>query len=387
MRPTNPPLPATLIAPLRCSRACAIASALLSMVQLAAVEPVAEAPAATGWTTEVVATGLEHPWGMTFLPTGDLLVTERPGRLRLVTADGLHPDPIGGVPAVFARRQGGLLDVALHPDFATNQLVYLSYSSGSRRDNATTIARGRLADHALHDLEVVFTVTPGKSNGFHYGSRLVFMPDGTLVFSVGDGHMREQAQEVGSYYGKVLRIRDDGEHATDNPFQARVDAQQEVYSYGHRNIQGMALHPTTGDLWATEHGPRGGDELNLIIPGANYGWPRFTYGEEYRGGEIGDGMRHDDGTTEPVAVWTPSIATSGLAWYTGDAIPQWTGSLFAGGLVLRQIRRLELTDGAVTHQETLHFDERIRDVRDGPDGHLYVATDAVRGRILRIVPK
>jgi glucose/arabinose dehydrogenase len=322
---------------------------------------------------------------MTFLPNGDLLVTERPGRLRLVTDKGLHPKPIAGVPAVYARRQGGMLDVAVHPEFSENRLVYLSYSSGTGKDNATAIARAKLGDHALEDLEVIFTVTPGKSNGFHYGSRLVFLPDGSLTFSVGDGGMRDFAQEVGSYYGKVLRILPDGEHATDNPFQARVDAQQEVYSYGHRNIQGMALHPETGELWATEHGPKGGDELNLIRPGANYGWPRFTYGEEYRGGPIGAGMEHVDGTTAPVAVWTPSIATSGLAWYTGDAMPQWTGSLFAGGLVLRQIRRLTIEDGAVTHQETLHFDERVRDVRNGPDGHLYVATDSRSGRILRIV--
>ena len=354
-----------------------------------AVDIVDTSPLASGWSTEEIARGLEHPWGMDFLPNGDLLVTERPGQLRLVTASGLHPDPIAGLPQIYAQRQGGLLDVAIDPEYEKlrneQPWIYLTYSAGTRRSNATTLARAQLQDHRLVDFEVLYQVTPGKSNAFHYGSRIGFLPDHSLVFSVGDGYMRDRVPDLGNAFGKILRIRRDGSAATDNPFQARVDAIQEVYSSGHRNIQGLSVHPETGALWVTEHGPRGGDELNLIQPGGDYGWPIFTYGQEYRGGEIGEGMRHGNGTIEPVIVWTPSIATSGLAWYTGSAIPEWQGNLFAGGLIKRQIRRLVIENNHVVHQETLQFNARIRDIANGPDGHLYVATDEVNGRILRIV--
>lgn len=350
------------------------------------VEPTGATPAATGWKAVEVVGGLEHPWAIAWLPDGSALITERPGRLRVLHADGtLHADPVAGVPEVLALRQGGLLDVVLHPDFAENRLVYLSYAHGTAQANATRIARARFEGHALHDLQVLFTAEPAKSNGFHFGSRMLFLPDGSLLFSVGEGNLKSPAQDMSSHLGKMLRIMPDGSPATDNPFQARVDAVQEVYSYGHRNPQGLALHPGTGKVYATEHGPRGGDELNLIEPSANYGWPEATYGYEYHGPRVSE---HTDlpGVTQPLVVWTPCIAPSGLAFYTGDAMPEWKGDLFAGGLVLKQVRRIKFDGDRIVGEETLQFEERIRDVRQGPDGYLYLLTDERRGRLLRLEP-
>lgn len=350
------------------------------------VEPTGESPAATGWKSVEVVSGLAHPWAIAWLPNGSALITERPGRLRLLNPDNtLHPDPIDGVPAVLAERQGGLMDVLLHPDFEKNRLVYLSYSHGTNRANHTSIARGRLEGHALKDLEVIFTTQPAKSGGFHFGCRMLFMPDGSLLFTVGEGNMKTPAQDMGSHWGKILRILDDGSPATDNPFQARVDAAQEIYSYGHRNPQGLAIHPETGQVYSTEHGPKGGDELNLIEPGKNYGWPEVTYGYEYHGPRVSEHTALP-GMTDPIVNWTPSIAASGLAFYTGDRFPEWKGDLFAGGLVLRQVRRVMFEDGKVVGDQTLQFDKRIRDVRQGPDGYLYVLTDERNGQLLRIEP-
>jgi aldose sugar dehydrogenase len=350
------------------------------------VEPTGDSPAATGWKSVEVVSGLAHPWAIAWLPDGSALITERPGRLRLLNRDNtLHPDPIEGVPPVLAERQGGLMDVILHPEFEKNRLVYLSYSHGTNRANHTRIARARLEGHALKDLEVLFTTEPAKSGGFHYGCRMLFMPDGSLLFTVGEGNMKTPAQDMGSHWGKILRILDDGSPATDNPFQARVDAAQEIYSYGHRNPQGLAIHPDTGQVYSTEHGPKGGDELNLIEPGKNYGWPEVTYGYEYHGPRVSEHTALP-GMTDPIVNWTPSIAASGLAFYTGDRFPEWKGDLFAGGLVLRQVRRVIFEDGKVIGDETLQFDERIRDVRQGPDGYLYVLTDERNGQLLRIEP-
>lgn len=367
----------------------ALASIPLACGQISGpVTPTAQTPAAKGWKAVKVVSGLEHPWAIAFLPDGAMLITERPGRLRIVRDGVLDPTPIRGVPEVLAQRQGGLLDVALHPDFAKNQLIYLSYSAGAPNENRTTIARARLAGGALEDLQVIFEASPTKAAGFHFGSRFLFLPDGSLLLSVGDGfNYRDQAQDVGSHLGKVLRIRDDGTTATGNPFHARGDASAEVYTYGHRNIQGLARDPVSGRIYATEHGPRGGDELNLITPGSNYGWPRATYGREYHGPKISDHTSLE-GMVDPLVVWTPCIAPSGLIVYTGDAFPAWKGDIFAGGLVLRQIRRVDLNEaGEIVGQETLQLEERVRDVDQGPDGMLYVVTDEERASIWRIEPQ
>lgn len=367
---------------------CSAASAQFRSSQplVGPVEPTGDSPAATGWKSVEVVSGLAHPWAIAWLPDGSALITERPGRLRLLNPDNtLHADPIQGLPEILAERQGGLMDVILHPDFEQNRLVYLSYSHGTNRANHTSIARARLEGHALKDLEVIFTTQPAKSGGFHFGCRMLFMPDGSLLFTVGEGNMKTPAQDLGSHWGKILRILDDGSPATDNPFQARVDAAQEIYSYGHRNPQGLAIHPDTGQVYSTEHGPKGGDELNLIEPGKNYGWPEVTYGYEYHGPRVSEHTALP-GMTDPIVNWTPSIAASGLAFYTGNRFPEWKGDLFAGGLVLRQVRRVIFEDGKVVGEETLQFNKRIRDVRQGPDGYLYVLTDERNGQLLRIEP-
>lgn len=345
-----------------------------------------DVPKTTGWKPVQVASGLRHPWAIAWLPDGSALITERPGRIRMLNPDGtLHPDPIRGVPEVFAQRQGGLMDVILHPEYEENGWIYLSYSHGTARENHTRIVRAKLEDHALADLEVLFTTEPAKSGGFHFGCRMVFMQDGTLLFGVGEGARQERSQDMSVHWGKMLRIMDDGSPATDNPFQARIDALQEIYSYGHRNPQGMAVHPETGAVYATEHGPRGGDELNVVEPGKNYGWPEVTYGYEYHGPRVSEHTALP-GMEDPIVVWTPSIAASGLAFYTGDHFPEWKGDLFAGGLVLRQVRRVIMDGERVVGHEVMQFNERIRDVRQGPDGYLYVLTDERNGKLIRIEP-
>lgn len=350
------------------------------------VEQTGTSPAATGWKSVEVVSGLRHPWSIAWMPDGSALITERSGDLRLLNADAtLHPDPIGGVPEVLVHRQGGLMDVVLHPDFANNHLVYLSYAHGTPRANHTRIARARLEDHALKDLQVLFTTAPAKSDGFHFGCRMAFLPDGSLIFTVGEGAKGTPSQDMSSHLGKVLRILDDGSPATDNPFHNRIDAAQEIYSSGHRNPQGLVVHPKTGKIYATEHGPRGGDELNLVEPGNNYGWPLATYGYEYSGPRVSPHTSLP-GMTDPIVVWTPSIAASGLDFYFGDKFPQWQGDLFAGGLVLKQVRRIRFEGDSIVGQETLQFDKRIREVRAGPDGYLYVLTDERNGQLLRIVP-
>ncbi|MGD8956435.1 MAG: PQQ-dependent sugar dehydrogenase [Chromatiaceae bacterium] len=338
---------------------------------------------------EVIARGLENPWSVAFLPDGGYLVTERPGRLRLVQADGtLVKAPITGLPAVRARGQGGLLDVVLHPEFEENRWVYLSYVEAGRDGVGTAVARGRLDGLRLRDTEVLFRLIPKSSGGRHFGSRLVFDRQGYLFITLGDRGDRPRAQDLGDHAGSVIRLHDDGRVPADNPFVGRRDALPEIYSYGHRNIQGATLEPVSGRLWTHEHGPQGGDEINLPEPGVNYGWPVITYGVNYGiGTRIGEGSAKP-GMAQPLYHWVPSIAPSGMSFYTGDAFPKWRGDLFVGSLKFGLLVRLSLENGRVVHEERLLQDRlgRIRDVRQGPDGLIYLLTDADDGQLVRLVP-
>ena len=339
---------------------------------------------------------LEHPWSIAWLPDGKILITERPGRLRIFRDGILEPTPISGVPQVFAFGQGGLLDVSAHPRFAENRFIYLTYSHGDRSNNRTRIARARLENNTLGDLKVIFEVSQTKPGAQHFGSRIIWLPDGTLVASIGDGgnppiefngeFIRQQAQNRNSHFGKVIRLNDDGSIPSNNPFATSTDAKPALWSYGHRNIQGITLDPTKNRVWATEHGSRGGDELNLIERGENYGWPVVTHSREYSGGLISPETSRP-GLVDPKVIWTPSIAPSGLAFYNGDRFPQWRGNLFAGGLVSQDIRRIQLDPGDnVIAQNSIPIGQRVRDVRQGPDGLLYVLTDDRNGQLIRLEP-
>ncbi len=334
--------------------------------------------------------GLVHPWGMAFLPGGDILVTERDGRLRLIRDGKLDERPIAGLPDISVGGQGGLLDVALHPDFAENRLIYLSFSAGTNAARNTEAARARLdlEGHRLTDVETIFVAEPKTSGSAHYGGRLLFAPDGTLFLTLGDRYsLMQRAQRLDDHIGKVIRINDDGTVPADNPFVGQDGARPEIYSYGHRNVQGIALRPGTSTIWEQEHGPRGGDELNILKPGANYGWPAITYGIDYSGAIISD-KTHAPGMEQPVVYWDPSIAPSGMTFYSGDRFPGWKGDIFMGALAHRHLRRLKLDGDTVVEQEELlgELNERIRDVRQGPDGNLYVLTDDRSGMMLRIEP-
>ena len=343
-----------------------------------------------------VLQGLEHPWSMAWLPDGNLLITERPGRLRIVRNGTLDPTPIAGVPEVFAFKQGGLMDVSPHPRFAENRLIYLTYSHGTRDANRTRVARATFDGQALQNLEVIFEVSQTKFDGQHFGSRIVWLPDNTMLIAIGDGGnppvelegdlIRKQAQNLSSHLGKVIRLKDDGSIPQDNPFVNTENAAPVVWSYGHRNIQGLTFDPETGRVWSTEHGARGGDELNWVRAGENYGWPVVTHSREYSGGEISQ-ERSRPGMVDPKVVWTPATAPSGLAIYTGDRFASWKGDLFAGGLVSRDVRRIELDEsGNVVTQEPIDIGQRVRDVRQGPDGLLYILTDEPDGQLIRFEP-
>jgi glucose/arabinose dehydrogenase len=367
-----------------------IASALaLATAHIAAADSTVAKSDQSAVRLVTVAEGLENPWGMAFLPDGRLLVTERPGRLRIVAKDGKLGRPLEGLPAVHAVNQGGLLDVALDPDFASNLLVYLSYTEPRDGGNGTAVARGRLTDGGLAGVEVIFRQQPTVKGGHHFGSRLVFARDGRLFVTLGDRFTeRKRAQTLDSHLGKVVRIERDGKVPADNPFVGRKDALPEIWSYGHRNVQGAALHPATGELWTNEHGPRGGDELNRTLAGLNYGWPVVTYGVEYSGAKISDSPTAP-GIEPPVHHWVPSIATSGLLFYTGDRFPKWKGSAFVGGLASKQVARLGMDGNRVVGEERLLegvVNERVRDVEQGPDGLIYLLTDEKKGRLLRIEP-
>ena len=333
--------------------------------------------------------GLEHPWGLAFLPDGRRLVTERPGRLRLVAADGtLDPQPVTGLPTIAIHGQGGLLDVALHPGFAENGLIYLSYAARGEGGVGTEVARGRLVDHRLENVEVLFRQQPKSSGGRHFGSRLVFDRQGYLYITLGDRGEQERAQKMDDLAGKIVRLHDDGQIPADNPFADRPGARPEIYSLGNRNVQGAALHPLTGELWAQEHGPQGGGEVNVIRAGRNYGWPVITYGVEYVvGTKIGEGT-HKPGMEQPLHVWAPSIAPSGMAFYQGDRFPRWRGDLFVGALKDQMLVRLRFDGEQRVKEERLLKGVlgRIRDVRAGPDGYLYLLTDSPDGVIARLEP-
>jgi aldose sugar dehydrogenase len=337
---------------------------------------------------ETVARGLENPWALEFLPDGRMLVTERPGRLRIVSMDGAVSEPFGGVPSVYARGQGGLLDVALDPQFATNRVVYLSYAEPGENGTAgTTMARARLGQTSLESLTVIYRQAPKASGGGHFGSRIVFTPDGLLFLTQGDRFtLRERAQDLTTLLGKVVRLKPDGSVPSDNPFVGRTDARPEIWSYGHRNMQGATLD-AAGRLWTIEHGARGGDELNHPEAGKNYGWPVITYGRDYNGASIGEAAAKD-GMEQPVYYWDPVIAPSGMTFYTGDAFPGWKGSLLIGSMTPGGLVRLVMENGQVTREERYLGDlnERFRDVKEGPDGLVYVVTDDGDGRVLRLKP-
>ncbi len=336
-----------------------------------------------------IAEGLENPWALAFLPNGDMLVTERAGRLRLITGGALQKEPIAGTPEVVARGQGGLLDVAVHPKFSENKLIYLTYSGRGEGGAGTEVARAMLNGTKLEKPEVIFKVDPKTGGNNHYGSRLLFHPDGTLYVTFGDRYnFLQEAQNTTNHLGTIIRIKDDGSAAQDNPFIGTKGSKPEIYSYGHRNVQGIALRPGTAQVWAHEHGPRGGDELNLLKPGANYGWPAITYGIDYSGAIISD-KTEAPGMEQPAVYWVPSIAPSGMAFYDGEAFAKWKGDLFIGALAGSHLRRIRLDGDKVVEQETLlqNLGERIRDVRQGPDGFLYIVTDdPANGKVIRLEP-
>ena len=337
-----------------------------------------------------VASGLEQPWGIEFLPDGRMIVTEKPGRLRIVTPEGKISPPIGGVPRVDDGGQGGLLDVTLHPDFGANRLIYLSYAEPGAGGSSTALARGALSADGttLDNVTTLFSQIPKLGGGRHFGSRIVFAPDGHLFLSTGDRGDRHQAQDLAGHIGKVIRLTDSGRIPASNPFIGKPGVRPEIWSYGHRNIQGAAIHPVTGRLWTIEHGPRGGDEINIPAAGANHGWPIVTHGIEYSGGTIGDGLKTKKGMADPIVTWTPVIAPGGMTFYTADLFPAWQGNLLIGGLRASAIVRLELEGDRVVHEERLlrQIDARIRDVAAGPDGAVYAITDEGNGKILRISP-
>jgi len=335
-----------------------------------------------------LAQGLAHPWGLTFLPDGRMLVTERPGRLRIASRDGrLDPQPVAGLPKIEEHGQGGLLDVALHPRFAENALVYLSYAEPGEGGYGTAVLRGRLSGNRLEAVEVIYRQQPKSRAGRHFGSRLVFDRAGFLYVTQGDRGEMERAQRLDDLAGKVVRLHDDGRVPSDNPFVGKPGARPEIFTLGNRNVQGAALHPATGELWSHEHGPQGGDEVNVLRKGVNYGWPVITYGVEYFvGTKIGEGTAKP-GMAQPLYYWVPSIAPSGMAFYTGDRFPAWRGDLFVGALRDELLVRLRL-DGekVVSEERMLRGFGRVRDVRQGPDGFLYLLIDASNGAIVRLEP-
>jgi glucose/arabinose dehydrogenase len=368
--------------PSRLVAALALGVAALSATLFAATPVQAQEPKAT-----TVASGLQNPWGLAFLPDGRMLVTERPGRMRVVEKDGKLGAPLAGLPPVVAGGQGGLLDVALHPQFAANRLVYWSYSEGADDGNSTAVARGRLEEGRLADVQVVFRQQPKFSSSSHFGGRLVFARDGRLFVTLGDRfRRRDDAQTLDNHHGKVVRIEADGRVPADNPFVGKPGALPEIWSWGHRNVQGAAIHPATGALWTHEHGPQGGDELNLTEAGRNHGWPVITQGREYViGSRIGEGTARAD-IAPAATTWVPSIAPSGLAFVTTDRYPGWKGSVLVGALKARRLVRLELDGNRVVREHRLldSLDERIRDVREAPDGRIWLLTDSSDGRIVRL---
>ena len=339
---------------------------------------------------QTAASGLVHPWSLAFLPDGRMLVTERPGRMRIVTAEGQLSSPLKGVPEVWASGQGGLLDVIVDKSYAQNNTVYFCFAERTAGGGRTAVARAKLndANGRLDDVKIIFRQEGPLSSGNHYGCRIVQANDGNLFVTLGEHFSyRNEAQNLGNHLGKLIRIAPDGSVPSDNPFAGRGDAKPEIWSYGHRNEQGLAINPASGDLWEIEHGPRGGDEVNIIGKGKNYGWPVIGYGIDYSGAKIHESTARE-GMEQPIKYWVPSIAPSGMAFYTAQLFPKWTGSLFTGALAGKMLVRLSLNGNTVTGEERLlqNLNERIRDVRQGPDGALWLLTDNSAGRILRVSP-
>ncbi|MGE0151009.1 MAG: PQQ-dependent sugar dehydrogenase [Reyranellaceae bacterium] len=364
--------------------AAVVAATLAAMPALAQNRTVATQAARLEIRT--VAQGLDHPWGVAELPDGNLLVTERAGRLRLISPQGQVSAPIAGVPQVQASGQGGLLDVTLAPDFAQSRLVYLSYSEPGEGGAGTSVARGRLDGNALRDVQVIFRQQPKVSGPNHFGSRIVFAPDGKLFITTGERFKFDPSQDLNSHLGKVIRVNPDGSVPPDNPFVGRAGARPEIWSYGHRNIQGAAINPRTGALWINEHGPRGGDEVNIPEPGKNYGWPLVSWGDHYSGQPIAKPPTRPD-LVDAVYQWTPVIAVCGMTFYDSDAVPQWRGQAFVGGLVYPGIVRLILDGDRVASEERIDLGTRVRAVKAAADGALLVLTDSGDGAVLRLVPQ
>ena len=361
------------------------------------VTPVDKPPLAKGWRLETVATGAPQPWGMAWLPDGRMLVTGKQGTLHLLNGKSFQQIPLDGLPNLYASGQGGLLDIVVHPADKANPRIYMTMSSGTEEENRTVLVQGVFDGKRVTGIKQIFAVNLGNSGGQHFGSRLLFLPDNTLLMSIGDGGntpqrignmlARDHAQNLASHTGKILHLTDAGQPVGKGALAGQANARPEVYSYGHRNVQGLARDPQSGRVYANEHGSRGGDEINVIEAGKNYGWPLQSYTLDYSTREP-IGMKVVPGMQQPIVVWTPSPAPSGLAFYTGKAFPQWQGSLFSGSLAGQDVRRVQLdAQGKVTAQELLPVGKRVRDVRQGPDGQLYVLTDEAKGSLLRIVPK
>ena len=370
--------------------------AVASVASILATSAVGAAPqsfrsSAGNLSVETIARGLVNPWALAFLPDGRMLVTERPGRLRIIGSDGKLSPALAGVPKVFASGQGGLHDVIIDRDYGRNQTIYFCYAEPVGAGARTALARARLVDEGaprLEDVAVIFHQDGPLSSGNHFGCRIVQTPDDNLFLTTGDHFTtRDQAQNLGNDLGKIIRIRPDGSVPPDNPFVGNAAAKPEIWSYGHRNPQGLALHPTTGKLWEHEHGPRRGDELNIIEKGKNYGWPVIGYGIDYNGAKIHESTQKA-GMEQPLKYWVPSIAPSGMTFYIGNVFAPWRGSLFVGALAGQVLVRLEVDGDKVVKEERLlqQLRERIRDVREGPDGALWLATDSSSGRILRLAP-
>lgn len=333
-----------------------------------------------------ITTGLDHPWAIAFISETDWLVTERSGQLRRIVDGALLKDPVAGLPSIKQNGQGGLLDVVLHPQFESNKWVYLSYSGADGSKSGTEVLRGTLTGNELDNVEVIFTATPKTRGGRHFGSRLAFDDEGYLFISLGDRGDKDNGQLQNTHPGSIIRLNDDGSIPEDNPFINVKGVLPEIYSYGHRNVQGMSFDSKTGKLWAHEHGPQGGDELNEVLPGQNYGWPVITYGVNYGiGTKIGEGTEKL-GMLQPTTFWDPSIAPSGLAIVNSDVYPEWEGNLLVGALKYQLLARLEMSDGKVINEERLLAGEigRIRDVRQGPDGYIYLLTDSDNGAVYRL---
>ena len=366
------------------------AALLLFLLTVGACGGESSGPSAASGDYRVVSmtSELTHPWAIAFLPDDSILISERPGRLRIFRDGVLRPDPVPGLPAISATGQGGLLDLALHPGFEQNRWLYFTYAAPVDNGVTTRLARARFVDDRLHDVEVLFTAQPASRGGRHFGSRIVFDRDGYVFVSVGDRGDMPRAQRLDDHAGTIVRLHDDGRVPEDNPFVGRGDVLPEIYAYGVRNPQGMALHPQTGVLWEHEHGPRGGDEINIIEAGLNYGWPVISHGIDYSGAPIGEGIREKEGMEQPLHHWTPSIAPSGMAFYRGDAFPDWEGDLLVGALAHRHLARLSFDAGNEVVSEVRMLEawgSRIRDVRVR-DGLIYVLTDHDPGELLRIEP-